>query len=51
MHNENMPSHEKIMQFSKILARETGREVLAEQKPSRVVLLGHDKADMKIRRT
>ena len=49
MHNDNMPSHEKIMQFSKILGRETGREVLAEQKPSRVVLLGEDKKKMLIR--
>ncbi|MDO9537455.1 MAG: 4-demethylwyosine synthase TYW1 [Thermoplasmata archaeon] len=49
MHNENMPSQERVMQFSKELARETGREILAEQKPSRVVLLGTDKSKMKIR--
>ena len=50
MHNDNMPSHEKIVQFSKILGRETGREILAEQSPSRVVLLGEDKKKMHIRR-
>lgn len=50
MHNDNMPGHEKIMQFSRVLGRETGREVLAEQRASRVVLLGKDKSDMKIGR-
>jgi len=49
MHNTNMPSHERVMEFSEKLARETGRQVLAEQKPSRVVLLGHDKSKMNIR--
>ncbi len=50
MHNSNMPSHERIMDFSNKLCAETGRTILADQKPSRVVLMGTDKAKMKIRR-
>ncbi|MFO7618979.1 MAG: 4-demethylwyosine synthase TYW1 [Thermoplasmata archaeon] len=48
MHNTNMPSQQRVMQFSERLATETGRTILAEQSPSRVVLLGTDKSKMKI---
>ncbi|MBA3045672.1 MAG: 4-demethylwyosine synthase TYW1 [Candidatus Thermoplasmatota archaeon] len=49
MHNHNMPSQDKIMEFSLKLAAETGRKVLAEQRPSRVTLIGADGSKMKIR--
>jgi tRNA wybutosine-synthesizing protein 1 len=49
MRNDNMPSQDRVMQFSERLAAETGRMVLAEQRPSRVVLLGEDKSKMSIR--
>ena len=49
MHIDNMPSHESVLRFSEKLAAETGRKVLAEQGPSRVVLLGADRARMSIR--
>ena len=48
MHNHNMPSQDRIMDFSRKLAGETGRQVLAEQRPSRVALVGSDITKMKI---
>ncbi|MDD4308708.1 MAG: 4-demethylwyosine synthase TYW1 [Thermoplasmata archaeon] len=49
MHNDNMPSQDRIMDFSKKLAEETGRGVLAEQRASRVTLIGADRSRMRIR--
>jgi tRNA wybutosine-synthesizing protein 1 len=49
MHNSNMPSQDRIMEFSVKLAAETGRQVLAEQRPSRVTLIGADRTKMNIR--
>lgn len=49
MHNSNMPSQDKVGEFAKNLCAETGYEILAEQKASRVVLLGNDKKKMRIR--
>ena len=49
MHADNMPSQERILQFSEKLASETGRLVLAEQRASRVALVGADKTKMSIR--
>ncbi len=49
MHNDNMPSHQSIIEFSEKLGAETGRTILAEQSSSRVVLLGTDKNKMNIR--
>ncbi len=49
MHGDNMPSQERVLQFSERLAAETGRTILAEQKASRVALIGADKTKMKIR--
>jgi len=49
MHNYNMPSQEKVRAFSETLANEIGYEILAEQAPSRVVLLGKDRSKMPIR--
>jgi tRNA wybutosine-synthesizing protein 1 len=48
MRNLNMPSQERVMEFSRRLAAETGREVLAEQRPSRVALVGADRTRMRI---
>ncbi len=49
MHSDNMPSQERVLDFSEKLAAETGRTVLAQQKASRVVLVGSDKKRMRIR--
>ena len=38
---DNMPSHEKVLQFSKTLCEKTGYEYLSERSDSRVVLMGH----------
>jgi tRNA wybutosine-synthesizing protein 1 len=46
---DNMPSHQKIQEFSKKLAGMTGYEAVAERKESRVVLLTNDKHKMKIK--
>ncbi len=48
MHVQNMPSQEKVRNFSETLSEETGYDILAEQPPSRVVLLGKDRSRMKI---
>jgi tRNA wybutosine-synthesizing protein 1 len=48
MHVQNMPSQEKVRNFSETLSEETGYAILAEQPPSRVVLLGKDRSRMKI---
>jgi tRNA wybutosine-synthesizing protein 1 len=48
MHNSHMPSPEKVMEFARNLSQETGFNILAEQKPSRVVLLGYSKRQMRI---
>ncbi len=37
---DNMPSHDRVQEFSAKLAEEMGLEVLREHRPSRVVLLG-----------
>ncbi len=48
MHNSNMPSQEKVQRFARSICEETGYEILAEQKASRVVLLGNDRMKMKL---
>jgi tRNA wybutosine-synthesizing protein 1 len=48
MHNSNMPSQVKVQKFARSLGEETGYEILAEQKASRVVLLGTDRTKMKL---
>ena len=50
MNINHMPNQEKIVEFGERLGAELGMELLAEQKPSRVILLGHDKDRMMIRR-
>ncbi len=36
---DNMPSHEEIREFGQKIAGHTGREVVMEYRPSRVVLV------------
>jgi tRNA wybutosine-synthesizing protein 1 len=48
MHNTNMPSQEKVQKFARTLGEEAGYEILAEQKASRVVLLGKDRTKMRL---
>lgn len=45
---DNMPSQQKVQEFSERLGSELSYDILAEQKESRVVLLGTDKSKMKI---
>lgn len=45
---QNMPSQERVREFSKKLGDELGFRILAEQSASRVVLLGRDEADMNV---
>jgi len=46
---DNMPSHEKVKEFSSKLAGLTGYDNLTERPESRVVLLGDGKTDRKIK--
>lgn len=39
---DNMPSHDSILEFSSELANATGRKLLADVRPSRVALIGHE---------
>lgn len=48
MRNSNMPSQEKVRAFAEVLGKELGYDLLAEQRASRVVLLGRDKKAMRI---
>lgn len=49
MNLSNMPSHEKVRDFSLKLGGMLGYDLLHEMKESRVVLLGKDRNDMRIR--
>ena len=46
---EKMPTHEEIKKFSKLLAKKLKLKILDEQVFSRVVLLGKNKKNMKIK--
>ena len=49
---ETMPFHKEIREFSKLLAKElksSGYKILDEKIESRIVLIGKDKKDMKIK--
>lgn len=49
MEMNNMPSHEKVKEFGTKLASELGMDLLMERSDSRVVLLGKDRKQCKIR--
>lgn len=46
---KQMPSFERVRGFGETLGRELGMEIVAEQAPSRVVALGRDEKELKIR--
>ena len=46
---DKMPKHNEIVDFSEKLAKETGLKILDEKVESRVVLLGRDRKDMRIK--
>ncbi|GAH94498.1 unnamed protein product, partial [marine sediment metagenome] len=47
---ERMPYHKDIVDFAEKLAKETGLKILDEKKESRVVLLGKNRENMKIKK-
>ena len=46
---DKMPYHKDVVEFAEKLVKETGLKILDEKKESRVVLLGKDERDMKIK--
>jgi tRNA wybutosine-synthesizing protein 1 len=50
MSMDNMPSHDKVRDFGEKLGSHLGFDILSERKDSRVVLLGDDLKDCKIRK-
>jgi tRNA wybutosine-synthesizing protein 1 len=46
---DNMPSHASIREFSERLAKRLSLQVLGEREDSRVVLIGAEKAEMRVR--
>lgn len=47
---ERMPLHEEIIEFAEKIVKETGLKILDEKKESRVVLLGKNRENMKIKK-
>ena len=47
---DRMPNHKEIMNFAKKLAKTTGLRILDEHERSRVVVLGKNKKDLKIKK-
>ncbi len=45
---DNMPSHQEIREFAAALSERTGYEILRERSDSRVLVMGHDKKELKL---